>query len=82
MTRIVCCHAVRALRSTVAKPVPVAALTQRKRESMNLTGNFPLDPQKIAAQKSGTRRLVTVGNGRSGSDVLLNEYFHAYNDRT
>ena len=57
MTRIVCCHAVRALRSTVPRPVPVAALTQRKRESMNLTGNSPFDAQKMADQKSGIRRL-------------------------
>ena len=58
MTRIACCHAVRALRSTVPKPVPVAALTQRKRESMYLMLNFPLDAQKMADQKSGIRILV------------------------
>lgn len=57
MTRIVCCHAVRALRSTVPRPVPVAALTQRKRESMNLTGNSPFDAQKMADKKSGIMRL-------------------------
>ena len=57
MTKIACCQAVRALRSTVAKPVPVAALTQIKRESMNLTWNFPLDAQRMIDQKSGNRTL-------------------------
>lgn len=57
MIKIVCCHAVRALRSTVPRPVPVAALTQRKRESMNATGNSPFDAQKMVDQKSGIRRL-------------------------
>lgn len=53
ITKIACCHAVRALRSMVPKPVPVAALTQRNRESMYLTRNSPLDPQKMTDQKSG-----------------------------
>lgn len=57
ITKIVCCHAVIALRSMVPKPVPVAALTQRKRESMYLTRNAPLDPQKMTDQKSGITML-------------------------
>ena len=57
MTKIVCCHAVRELRSIGAKPVPVAALTQTKRESMYRIRNFPLDAQKIMDQKRGIMRL-------------------------
>lgn len=57
ITRIPCCQAVRELRSMVPKPVPVAALTQMKRESMYLMWNSPLDAQKITDQKSGIRRL-------------------------
>ena len=56
-TRMVCCHAVRELRSIGAKPVPVAALTQTKRESMYRMWNSPLDAQKTMDQKSGIRRL-------------------------
>jgi len=69
MTRIVCCHAVRELRSIGAKPVPVAALTQTKRESIYRMWNFPLDPQKIMDQKSGIMRL-NRGQGSSGSSWL------------
>ena len=60
ITKIACCQAVRALRSIVAKPVPVAALTQIKRESMNLTWNFPLDAQRTVDQKSGNITLRPV----------------------
>ena len=52
-TRITCCHTVRELRSMVPKPVPVAALTQMKRESMYLMRNFPLDAQNMTDQRSG-----------------------------
>ena len=58
-----CCHAVRALRSTVPKPVPVAALTQRKRESIYLMRNFPLDAQKMVDQKSGIKMLKRCQQG-------------------
>lgn len=64
ITRIACCHAVRALRSTDPKPVPVTALTQRKRESIYLIRNFPLDAQKMRDQKSGMRIL---GNRQRGA---------------
>ena len=67
ITRIVCCHTVRELRSIGAKPVPVAALTQTKRESMYRMWNWPLDPQKIMDQKSGIMRLKhTQGVIKSG----------------
>lgn len=68
MIRIVCCHAVRALRSTVPRPVPVTALMQRKRESINATGNSPFDPQKMADQISGIRKL------RHGKRAVRVEY--------
>lgn len=35
ITKIVCCQAVRELRSSVVKPVPVTALTQMNSESTN-----------------------------------------------
>lgn len=57
ITKIACCHAVRALRSIVAKPVPVAALTQMKRESINLMRYFPLDAQRTVDQKRGIMTL-------------------------
>lgn len=64
ITRIVCCHTVRELRSIGARPVPVAALTQTKRESIYRMWNFPLDAQKIEDQKSGIMRL---GHRQEGS---------------
>ena len=63
ITRIACCHAVRELRSMVANPVPVIALTQTKSESMYLMGNSPLDAQKMTDQKRGSRRLQGAVRG-------------------
>lgn len=70
MTKIACCHAVRALRSVVPNPVPVAALTQRKRESMKLTWNFPLDAQRTVDQKSGNRTLRQMRRAIKTKTVL------------
>ena len=58
ITKIVCCQAVRELRSNVTNPVPVTALTQMNNESMNFTRTFPLEAQNITAQINGVKRLL------------------------
>ena len=52
-----CCHAVSALRSSVASPVPVIALTQQKSRSTYRAGNLPLHACAIAASTSGVTVL-------------------------
>ena len=52
-----CCHAVSALRSSVASPVPVIALTQQNSRSTYLAGNLPLLAYAMAASTSGVTML-------------------------
>ena len=69
-----CCQAVRELRSTVTRPVPVAALMHMNSASTNVTGNFPLLPQRMRVPNSGTVRLEDVTRCQRehtiGCDVL------------
>ena len=57
---IACCHGVSVLKSTVASPVPVIPLTQRKSASMYLMLNVPFDAESMPAAMTGTS--VLVGN--------------------
>ena len=60
MTMMTCCHGVSVLKSTVASPVPVIPLTQRKRASIYLMSNSPFDAESMPAAMTGTS--VLVGN--------------------
>jgi hypothetical protein len=60
------------LKSTVASPVPVMPLTQRKRASMYLMGNFPFDAESMPAPMSGTSVLV----GKIDEDRYRREVTH------
>lgn len=57
MTMIVCCQAVKELKSMVESPVPVAALTQTKRASIYSIENLPLDATNMPATAMGIRML-------------------------
>jgi hypothetical protein len=57
MKTMVCCQAVNRLKSMVARPVTVAALTQRKRASMYDTWFLPLEAYRMAEKKRGTKVL-------------------------
>jgi len=54
---MVCCQAVNKLKSIVARPVTVAALTQTKRASVYDTKFSPLDANRIAEKRRGTKVL-------------------------
>ena len=64
-----CCHAVSALRSSVASPVPVIALTQQNSRSTYLAGNLPLLAYAMAASTSGVTMLgaATAAAAASGT---------------
>ena len=57
ITKIVCCQAVRELRSNVINPVPVTALTQTNSESTKFTRFFPFEAQNMTAKNRGVKRL-------------------------
>jgi hypothetical protein len=54
---MVCCQAVNKLKSIVARPVTVAALTERKRASMYGMLFLPLEAHRMAAEMRGTNVL-------------------------
>ena len=62
ITSTTCCQAVKELRSTVTRPVPVAALTHMNNASTNLTGNFPLLPHKTRDPRRGVMMLPVKSN--------------------
>ena len=70
-TRMACCHAVSALRSSVASPVPVIALTQQNSRSTYLAGNLPLLAYAMAASTSGVTMLGAAAAVRAASGTAL-----------
>ena len=58
ITSTTCCHAVRELKSSVASPVPVMALTQQNSKSTYDAGNMPLHAYATAARINGVIVLI------------------------
>ena len=68
MNKIVCCHAVRDERLTVASPVTVDALTQLKSASTYEILYSPLLAQKIMLKNNGINVLSRYYQQRTGLD--------------